>query len=77
MLGSGGTFYYDNNTFGDVIYLATVISTIKAASTGIINVSVTQLNTTNAATAADITLAANQIPFLTAANLIINATGGI
>jgi len=77
MLGSGGMFYYNNNIFAGTVYLANVISTIKNASSGILNVSVTQLNTTNAATAADITLTASQIPFLTAANLIINATGGI
>ena len=77
LLGVDGLFYYDHNTFADVIYLADVISNIRSASSGIINVNVTQLNTTNAATVGDITLTASQIPFLTAANLIINAIGGI
>jgi len=77
MLGAGGLFYYDNNVFGDAVTLASVINTVYKASPAITNVSVTQLNINNGSTAADITLAANQIPFLTNNALIITATGGI
>jgi hypothetical protein len=77
MLGSSGLFYYDSNVFGDIITLASVNNVAYKASSGITNISITKLNIDNGSTAADITLAANQIPFLTSTALIISVTGGI
>jgi hypothetical protein len=76
MLGSGGLFYYDNNTFGDTIPYSSVSSAI-ANVPGVLSVNITQLNTDGGSSAATISLAANQIPFLTASNLVTTATGGI
>ena len=77
MLGAGGLFYYDNNTFGDAITLASITNYAYNASSAITNVNITQLNINNGSTAADITLTSDQIPFLTSTALIINTTGGI
>ena len=82
MLGAGGIFYYDNNVFGDVIPLS-VITTAVQGIQGVVSASATQFNTDGSSTvyetvhSAPITLAANQIPYLAAANLISNCTGGI
>jgi len=76
MLGTGGMFQYDNNTFGATIPLSSITTTIQNIP-GVISVSVTQLCTDGSNTVNTISLAANQIPYLTAANLISNTTGGI
>jgi hypothetical protein len=77
MLGVGGLFSYNNNTFGDAITLTSVSNAAYNASSAITNVNVTQLNIDNGSTAADITLTSDQIPFLTNTALIITTTGGI
>ena len=77
MLGSGGLFSYDNNVFGDVINQSAVSSAIQSID-GVISVAITQLNTDGSSSVNSSTsLSANQIPYLAAANLITNATGGI
>ena len=75
-LGTNGLFAYDNNVFGDTITLSSVISAAQVLP-GITDVSVTKLNTTNASSAATISLADNQVPYLSADNLTITVTGGI
>lgn len=77
MLGSGGLFSYDNNVFGAVINQSAVSSAIQSIG-GVISVTITQLNTDGSNSVnSSISLSANQIPYLAAANLITNATGGI
>lgn len=77
MLGSGGLFSYDNNVFGDVINQSAISSAIQSID-GVISVAITQLNTDGSSSVNSSTsLSANQIPYLAAANLITNATGGI
>ena len=68
MLGSGGLFYYDNNTFGDYISLSTVTAALQSVP-GVISATVVKLNTDGSSSAGNISLSANQIAFLTAANL--------
>jgi len=76
MLGTGGMFSYDNNTFGDTIALSAVTSALQGIN-GVISANVTVLNTTGAASAATILLSANQIAYLTAANLNVTVSGGM
>ena len=75
-LGSSGLFVFDNNTFGKTIPLSSVISAAQVLS-GVNDVTVTKLNTTNASSAATISLADNQVPYLISANLSITVNGGI
>jgi hypothetical protein len=75
-LNTGGLFSYEVNTFGRTIALSSVIS--KAAGiAGVESVTLTKLNTDNGSGVATITLAANQIPYLLPAALIITPTGGL
>lgn len=75
-LNADGLFGYQNNTFGRAIPLSTVIA--KAAGVqGVTSVSLTKLNTTNAVSAASITLQPYQIPYLLPTDLVINVTGGL
>lgn len=75
-LNAGGLFSYENNTFGRTIALSSVIS--KAAGiAGVESVTLTKLNTDNGSGVATITLAANQIPYLLPAALIITPNGGL
>lgn len=75
-LNTGGLFSYETNTFGRTIALSSVIS--KAASiSGVESVTLTKLNTDNGSGVATITLAANQIPYLLPAALIITPNGGL
>ena len=78
LLGAGGLFYYDNNVFADYISVSTVTSVIQSIP-GVLSASITQLSTDGSSSAADRTLTAGQIPFLTAS--MVNAgfapTGGI
>jgi hypothetical protein len=76
LLGSDGLFNYTRNVFGASITLSSVIAELQGVS-GVVSTNITVLNTTGAASAASITLSANEIPFLTATNLIITVTGGI
>jgi len=76
-LGSDGLFNYTNNTFGRTIAFSSVIYN-AAAVNGVVSVTVSALNTTGATgSAADITVASNQIPYLLPANLEITVIGGI
>ena len=75
-LGSEGLFSYTNNTFGRSIPFSTAV--LKAADIdGVTSVTIVKLNTTGGTSAGDITLAPNQIPYLTTANLDITVLGGI
>ena len=77
MIGTAGLFAYPNNTFGDTIYLSTVVSNIQKVA-GVLSVNVTQLSTDGSTTvASSIALSANQIPYLTPTNLVSTITGGI
>jgi hypothetical protein len=77
MLGSGGVFSYDNNTFGEIISVSSIISTLQAIP-GVQSVNLTQLNTTGVSnTTGTIVLANNQIAYLTAVNLNVTAQGGM
>jgi hypothetical protein len=78
LLGAGGLFYYDNNIFGDYISVSTVTAAIQAIP-GVLSASITQLSLDGSASAADRTLTAGQIPFLTASmvNAGFTPTGGI
>jgi hypothetical protein len=75
-LNTGGLFSYELNTFGRTIALSSVIS--KAAGiAGVESITLTKLNTDNGSGVATISLAANQIPYLLPAALIITPTGGL
>jgi hypothetical protein len=76
MLGSGGLFQYDNNTFGASIPLSLVTTTIQNIP-GVLTANITQFCTDGSSSVGSITLAANQIPYLTAASLVSNVSGGI
>jgi uncharacterized phage protein gp47/JayE len=76
MLGSTGVFAYDNNTFGETIALSAITAALQGIP-GVISANVTVLNTTGAASAGTVVLQANQIGYLTTANLSITATGGM
>lgn len=75
-LGTNGLFSYSNNTFGRSIPFSAVVYAAQAVD-GIISTTISKLNTDGSSTAATINLAANQIPYLTPANLSITVTGGI
>lgn len=75
-LGTDGLFNYANNTFGRSIPFSTVVYT-AAAVDGVVSTTISKLNTDNSTSASTVTLAANQIPYLTSANLSITVTGGI
>lgn len=77
MLGTRGYFEYNNNTFGDTLYVSNLTSIIQAVS-GVLAVNVTQFSTNGATSvASSIALSSNQIPYLTPTNLVSNITGGI
>ena len=77
ILGTGGLFEYDNNTFGDVIPLSSVTAAL-ANIEGVNAIQVTQMSTDGSASVVNpITLTANQIPFLTPTSLIITTSGGL
>lgn len=77
LLGDGGLFQYANNLFGTAIPLSSVISTIQSIP-GVISTSITKYNKTDAASAADFTVSANEILYLTSSNLqIATPSGGI
>ena len=76
LLGADGLFNYTRNIFGASIPLSSVIAELQGIS-GVVSTNITIFNTTGAASAASIALNTNEIPFLTATNLIITSTGGI
>lgn len=76
MLGTGGLFQYDNNKFGRNIPLSSIISAIQSIP-GVAAVDITQLSIDGSSTVASISLAANEIPFLTASNLVTTVVGGV
>ena len=75
-LNDGELFSFEQNTFGRTIAFSTVLAR-AAGIPGVESVTLTKLNTTNAASAATITLQPNQIPYLLPDDLIITATGGL
>jgi uncharacterized phage protein gp47/JayE len=76
LLGTDGLFQYSNNTFGGSVPLSSVISTIQSIP-GVVSTSITKYNTTDASSAADFTVGANQILYLTSSNLVSTVSGGI
>ena len=76
LLGSEGLFNYTKNVFGAAIPLSSVIAELQGIA-GVVSTNITVFNTTGAASSANIALETNEIPFLTATNLIITSTGGI
>jgi hypothetical protein len=76
MLGTGGLFQYDNNTFGAQIPLDDITSALKSIP-GVKYSTITKFNTNGTTLVDNVILASNQIAFLTAANLVSNPTGGI
>lgn len=75
-LNDGELFSFEQNTFGRTVAFSTVMAR-AAGIAGVESVTISKLNTTNAATAATITLQPNQIPFLLPDDLIINVSGGL
>lgn len=73
---SVGLFSYKNNKFGRSIPMSSVIAALSNLD-GVASVDVTQFNTDATTTAVSISLNPNQIPYLLAANLTINISGGI
>jgi hypothetical protein len=76
MLGSTGLFYYDNNVFGDTILLSQITSAIQSVE-GVISTTVTQLSRDASGSVGNLTLAANEIPYLLASSLVTTVSGGI
>jgi uncharacterized phage protein gp47/JayE len=76
LLGAEGLFQYSNNTFGGSVPLSSVISTIQSIP-GVVSTSITKYNTTDASSAADFTVSANEILYLTSSNLVSTVSGGI
>lgn len=76
MLNDGELFAFENNVFGRKISTSSVIAKVMGIE-GVESVTLTKLNIDNGASAADITLASNQIPYLLPDDLIITATGGL
>jgi hypothetical protein len=77
LLGDGGLFQYANNLFGTAVPISSVISAIQSIP-GVISTSITKYNKTDAASAADFTVNANEILYLTSSNLqIATPSGGI
>lgn len=76
MLGETGLFYYDKNTFGRTIPLSAVTSAIQNVP-GVVSATVTELSTDAGGSAATISLAANQIPYLLSTSLVTSISGGI
>jgi hypothetical protein len=76
MLGTGGLFDFDNNTFGRRIHSSNVITAASNAD-GVDVVDIVQLNRDGSASAGNIDLDAYEVPYLLAANLAITVVGGI
>jgi uncharacterized phage protein gp47/JayE len=76
LLGADGLFQYKNNTFGGSVPLSSVISTIQSIP-GVVSTSITKYNKTDASSAADFTVGANEILYLTSSNLVSTVSGGI
>ena len=76
MLGAGGLFQYENNSFARTINISEVTSAIQNVE-GVVSVALTQLSKDGAATVNTLTLAANEIPYLLASNLVSTVTGGV
>jgi hypothetical protein len=76
LAGDTGLFSYEKNTFARKIPLSSVISVLSPL-TGVTSVTVNKLNVDGGASAQDISLEPNQIPYLIPANLVITVSGGI
>ena len=76
LAGDTGLFSYEKNIFGRKVPLSSIISVLSPL-TGVTSVSITKLNVDGGASALDISLEPNQIPYLIPANLEITVSGGI
>lgn len=76
LLGTDGIFQYANNKFGNQVPISKVVSAIQSIP-GVVSTTITKYNKTDASTAGDFTVAANEILYLTSSNLITTVTGGI
>jgi hypothetical protein len=76
MLGENGLFYYDNNTFGRTIPLSTITAAIQNVQ-GVNSATVTQLSKDASGSLGNISLAANEIPYLLSTSLVTTVSGGI
>ena len=76
MLGETGLFYYDNNTFGRTIPLSAITSAIQNLP-GVVSATVTQLSKDASGSVGNISLAANEIPYLLSTSLVTTVSGGI
>jgi hypothetical protein len=76
MLGENGLFYYNNNTFGRTIPLSTVTAAIQNVK-GVSSATVTQLSKDASGSLGNISLAANEIPYLLSTSLVTTVSGGI
>jgi hypothetical protein len=76
LIGTSGIFAYDKNSFGRTVYVSQIISAIQGIE-GVTGVTIGHLNVDNNGGSGNLAFAANQIPYLTAANLGITVSGGI
>lgn len=76
MLGEGGLFYYDNNTFGRTIPVSTITAAIQNVP-GVVSATVTQLSKDASGSVGTVSLASNEIPYLLSTSLVTTVTGGI
>lgn len=76
MLGETGLFYYDKNTFGRTIPLSTLTAAMQNLP-GVSSATLTQLSKDASGSLGNISLAANEIPYLLSTSLATTVSGGI
>ena len=76
MLGTGGLFDFDNNTFGRRIHTSNVITAASNVD-GVDIAEIAQLSRDGSSSVASLDLDAYEVPYLLSANLAITVTGGI
>jgi hypothetical protein len=76
MLGTGGLFDFDSNTFGRRIHTSNVITAASNVD-GVDIVDIAQLSRDGTVTVSNLDLDAYEVPYLLSANLAITVTGGI
>jgi hypothetical protein len=76
LLGTTGLFAFDNNIFGRQVHTSNVITSASNAA-GVSTVDIAQLSRDGSMTVNNLDLAANEVPYLLAANLAITVSGGI
>lgn len=75
LLNADGFFAYSQNVFGRTIAQSQLVSAINNVP-GVLFVTLSSLNTSNDNSVGTISLNPNQLPYITASNLVINPTGG-